>query len=804
MERYIVGRQFLVVLLIFTINLCGSALSTADVLNLNDLTTSIFLGNGVAMILTTIILGQLTSQVNAATCMLDFLDNHFMLFCTYFSLAIEMTGLLHSVYLVQYVFSYMSGKPIETNEPPRDAGKNVLFWGRVLMSLAILGFALAVVLDALFKGWTNMWDGVPAGASIPIVIVLLILVGIMEGMQIAAFAVVKLDDSEYRSSYKIAAANCDLLFKGNNLGKFLIGRQVLVCTSMFVAARCFSINKEHEDIIAGSTSFEASPGFQDFINTGLLGAVVTTILGSLIWRIIASCFPLAFLSNPIIFVIIKVCLFLEFTGLCSASWVLGKVHKDLVDYQPDSVRLEGAPKQITRRDKDIDFTVDFVKYIYSLGLLTFSVVIVMAAIGTKQTSAADNGIPVGVAIPLFWVLLGWLAWIEGGQGALVGLQPTPKEAYAESHPITYKNCVLAHAGDNMERYIVGRQFLVVLLIFTINLCGSALSTADVLNLNDLTTSIFLGNGVAMILTTIILGQLTSQVNAATCMLDFLDNHFMLFCTYFSLAIEMTGLLHSVYLVQYVFSYMSGKPIETNEPPRDAGKNVLFWGRVLMSLAILGFALAVVLDALFKGWTNMWDGVPAGASIPIVIVLLILVGIMEGMQIAAFAVVKLDDSEYRSSYKIAAANCDLLFKGNNLGKFLIGRQVLVCTSMFVAARCFSINKEHEDIIAGSTSFEASPGFQDFINTGLLGAVVTTILGSLIWRIFASNYPLAFLSNPVIFVIIKVCLVLEATGLCSASWALGGLHRLIVGYKPDSAYLNAKVAEEGSDMKLSEEV
>merc|ERR1711981_270741 len=211
-----------------------------------------------------------TSQVNAATCMLDFLDNHFMLFCTYFSLAIEMTGLLHSVYLVQYIFSYMSGKPIETNEPPRDAGKNVLFWGRVLMSLAILGFALAVVLDALFKGWPNMWDGVPAGASIPIVVVLLILVGIMEGMQIAAFAVVKLDDSEYRSSYKIAAANCDLLFKGNNLGRFLIGRQILVCTCMFVAARCFSINKEHEDIIAGS----------------------------LIWRIIASCFPLAFLSNP--------------------------------------------------------------------------------------------------------------------------------------------------------------------------------------------------------------------------------------------------------------------------------------------------------------------------------------------------------------------------------------------------------------------------------------------------------------------------------------------------------------------------
>ena len=420
MERFIVGRQFLVVLLIFTINLCGSALGSADVLNFNSTTASIFLANGVAMILTTIVLGQLTSQVNAADCMLDFINNYFMLFSTYFSLAIEMSGLLHSVYLVQNVASMISGKPIETNEPPRDGGKQVLFWGRVLMSLAVLGFALAVVLDALFKGWTNMWEGVPAVASVFIVIILLGIVGIMEGMQIAAFAVVKLDASEYRDTHKIAAANCDLLFKGSNLGRFLIGRQVFVCTLMFVAARCFSINKEHEDIIKGSTSFEASDGFQEFINTGLLGAVVTTILGSLIWRIFASNFPLAFLSNPIIYVIIQICLGLEATGLCAASWVLGKIHKDLVDYQPDAVRLEGAPKQITRRDKDISFTINAIKYLYSLALLVFSVTTVMAAIGTQQTSAADNGIPVGVAIPLFWALIIWLALIEGGQGGEEG------------------------------------------------------------------------------------------------------------------------------------------------------------------------------------------------------------------------------------------------------------------------------------------------------------------------------------------------------------------------------------------------
>ena len=47
------------------------------------------------MILATVNIGQLTAQVNAADCMLDFINNYFMLFSTYFSLFIEFTGFLH-------------------------------------------------------------------------------------------------------------------------------------------------------------------------------------------------------------------------------------------------------------------------------------------------------------------------------------------------------------------------------------------------------------------------------------------------------------------------------------------------------------------------------------------------------------------------------------------------------------------------------------------------------------------------------------------------------------------------------------
>jgi hypothetical protein len=730
-------------------------------------------------------MGQLTAQVNAANCMLDFINNYFMLFTTYVSLAIECSGLMHSVYLVQMFFSKITGKPIESNEPLRSAAQNLFFWGRVFLSLVVLGFSFAVTLAALFQGQTAMWDGVPEAVSVVLLFVLMAFVGLMEGMQIALFAVVNLPEEELQQ-HAIAHRNCQLTFTGQNLQAFLIGRQICVTICMFVVARITSVNV---DLETGKNIFGVSDGLQNFFNTGLLGAVITTIVGSLMWRIIASSFPVAFLSNPLIYVIIRLCLLLEKSGLCSASWVMARYHKPLVNYQPDEVYLEGAEphtaEPVTRRDKDIDRLVTVLKFTYSLALLAFALVLVMAAIFTKQTVATvQYKIPQVAAFLIFWFLICWLAMMEGGQGALVGLQPVEKDRYAESHPRTLKSTKLAHNGDNMERFIVGRQFLVVLVVFVINMMASAVSGASVLGLPDVINEIFLATGIAVILVTITIGQLTAQVNAANCMLDFLNNYFVLFTTYVSLVIECSGLLHSVYLVQIIFSKITGKPIESSEPPRSTMKKILFWVRVFISLVILGFAFAVTLSALFQGKTAMWEGVPEAVSVVVFFVLMAFVGMMEGMQIALFAVVNLPEEELQQ-HPIAYANCALTFRDQNLQAFLIGRQICVTICMFVVARITSINVDMEN---EENIFGVSDGLQNFFNTGLLGAVITTIVASLAWRIVASSFPVAFLSNPLIYLIIRLCLILEASGLCSAAWVLGRFNKLIAGYQPDEVYLD----------------
>ena len=68
-------------------------------------------------------------------------------------------------------------------------------------------------------------------------------------------------------------------------------------------------------------------------------------------------------------------------------------------------------------------------------------------------------------------------------------------------------------------------------------------------------------------------------------------------------------------------------------------------------------------------------------------------------------------------------------------------------------------------------------------------MTTVIGSLCWRVFASSFPLVFASNPFVPVLVRLCLFLEATGICSSSWLTAGVLTRCLGFKPDSAHLAA---------------
>ena len=76
-----------------------------------------------------------------------------------------------------------------------------------------------------------------------------------------------------------------------------------------------------------------------------------------------------------------------------------------------------------------------------------------------------------------------------------------------------------------------------------------------------------------------------------------------------------------------------------------------------------------------------------------------------------------------------------------------------------------------------SFGVSDGLQVFFNTGLLGAIITTIFSSLIWRVVASDFPILFLNNFGALAIFRLCLLLEMSGICSSAWICARLHNVV---------------------------
>jgi hypothetical protein len=71
---------------------------------------------------------------------------------------------------------------------------------------------------------------------------------------------------------------------------------------------------------------------------------------------------------------------------------------------------------------DISDNITLFKSIYSIGLLIFSVAMVMGLIFTGQTKISSEVSPI-LAFGVIWFAIIWLTMVEGGQASLVGLAP---------------------------------------------------------------------------------------------------------------------------------------------------------------------------------------------------------------------------------------------------------------------------------------------------------------------------------------------------------------------------------------------
>jgi hypothetical protein len=160
-----------------------------------------------------------------------------------------------------------------------------------------------------------------------------------------------------------------------------------------------------------------------------------------------------------------------------------------------------------------------VKYVYSSIVLIFCLVLILGVVSTEQTELSSDMHP-AVALVVLVLAISWLTMVEGGQGAIVGLGPVNRELYKDSHPFSARCTSLVHKGDNLDRYLLGRQFMVIFIVYAIEMAGAATHFDELWNIPSWLANLFLSSGLAMILFTCMVGQLNSEVNGCHCMLDY--------------------------------------------------------------------------------------------------------------------------------------------------------------------------------------------------------------------------------------------------------------------------------------------
>ena len=204
-------------------------------------------------------------------------------------------------------------------------------------------------------------------------------------------------------------------------------------------------------------------------------------------------------------------------------------------------------------------------------------------------------------------------------------------------------------------------------------------------------------------------------------------------------------------------------------------------RFIFSFCLLIFSGVVTCYAILEQKTSMWKIIPGWASLIIFILVLFLLGVMEGLQIALVELKRQQPESYMVSYPKAYRLGQYAMKGDNVERFLMGRQVFVVCLMFFAAKLTTIHGTSE---SGFLFYVPDWVQAIFLETGLLACVVVVIIAQLMPQIVASIYPTQFLELAGMWPAYWACIVLETSGVTHICWVLAWLMSKVFGMREES--------------------
>nr|AOW69275.1 silicon transporter [Ochromonas distigma] len=407
---------------------------------------------------------------------------------------------------------------------------NILTYIKYILSSALTLTYVIYILWGIFDGQAVL----PVHPVVNFIIFCfcMTLVAYLEGLQVAILAVEKYSPDNMQDTHPRAYKLIKSVREGNNVERFLVGRQFFTIFVMTLIAQVTSFPEISNLGINPIVWFI-------FVQTGLPAALVVTTIGSLQPQLLAARDPWKFLDLYGCNAVLNLCYGMELTGICTHfAWMLVIILRHtlfITEEKPRTHNPEMSPAYYAL--EGLKFTVSFVV------LMTYCSYI-MWGIWTGQ---AILPVPFIVVFIIYCCCICFLSYLEGSQVAILVAEEYDLKKYEQSHPRAYALMVRAKTEKNVRRYLIGRQFLVIFVVFLINQC-TIFPEISQLGIDDAAWFIFIQLGLPTALNVLCFAQLPAQLLGNQDPMMYMNRYgpraTMEFCIY----AEMTGIAHFSWVV----------------------------------------------------------------------------------------------------------------------------------------------------------------------------------------------------------------------------------------------------------------
>lgn len=344
-------------------------------------------------------------------------------------------------------------RTLEQVKSPKSTGEVIATYAKYIISSIV---TLTYLVYIFWGIWTNEAVlPVHYVAHFVIFVFCMTLVFYLEGLQVAILAVEHEDFNQYKEIYPRAYALMMSVTHLNNVERFLVGRQFFTIFVMTLIAQVTTFPKISHLGINSIVWFI-------FIQTGLPGAIVVTTIASLQPQLLAAKDPWKFLNLYGMHSVLNLCYGLEITGICTHyAYLLLNIIRATI------FRSDIPSKTEDRVFSPAEWALEIFKYFLSTAVIFFYLSYLMWGIWSGQAVLPVHP----VAVFIVFVFAGvFLAHLEGIQVAILVAEPKNLEEFKEKFPRGYAMMKRATYEKNVRRFLIGRQFFVIFVVFLINQC----------------------------------------------------------------------------------------------------------------------------------------------------------------------------------------------------------------------------------------------------------------------------------------------------------------------------------------------